>query len=125
MSDRLYEALQRHQRIREEAYKALGYDPLAEPREPPRIPRLARDKRNARHLAVMLLRERDGTCCYLCKRELDVDQSCIEHIIPIVHGGENEPHNIALACYTCNAKKNERAVAFSVSSGAPAYYVVR
>lgn len=124
MSDILHSALQRQEHAHQQAISLLGYDPR-EDRDPPRLPASDRDKRSARHLAVMLLRERDGSRCYLCKRDLDVDQSCIEHIIPISHGGENEPRNVAISCMACNTRKHDRAVAMDVSSGAPAYHVIR
>lgn len=120
--DRLKQELERREMYRLQAVALIGYDPREQDLEPRRFPISERDKRSHRYLIIQLLRQRDGTSCYLCKKELDVDQSCIEHIIPISQGGENEPHNIAIACATCNTDKAGRYVSFNVTSAQPVYH---
>lgn len=34
----------------------------------------------------------------------------IDHITPLCRGGSNRPANLALACWTCNARKGGRTV---------------
>ena len=49
--------------------------------------------------------ERDnGECVYCGSRE----NLCIDHIVPIVLGGDHEPDNLATACKACNSGKSGR-----------------
>lgn len=63
-------------------------------------------------LAVLLLAERDGTECAFCGEDIDIsirgtakDAPSIDHRIPISLGGLNDPSNLRLAHYGCNAKR--------------------
>ena len=50
--------------------------------------------------------EQDGRCAY-CNCELNGTYH-VDHVIPLVRGGSNSPDNLALACPTCNLRKNSR-----------------
>lgn len=47
------------------------------------------------------LLERDGTCCFLCNKELGEDIT-IEHLIPLSSGGKNHLSNMVLMHEKCN-----------------------
>jgi 5-methylcytosine-specific restriction endonuclease McrA len=48
----------------------------------------------------------DHCCCY-CNAPLNQKET-IEHVVPLNRGGENNPHNVLLACSHCNTSKNQR-----------------
>lgn len=54
--------------------------------------------------------ERQNHKCFLCDEEIDLelhkDDLHIDHIIPIVHQGPDDPMNFALMHEVCNKKKN-------------------
>jgi 5-methylcytosine-specific restriction endonuclease McrA len=45
--------------------------------------------------------KRDGTCCFLCGKELE-DDITVEHLISLVSGGKNDISNMVLTHYVCN-----------------------
>lgn len=49
--------------------------------------------------------ERDGGACVYCG---STENLCIDHIVPIVLGGDHEPDNLATACKACNSGKSGR-----------------
>jgi hypothetical protein len=54
------------------------------------------------------VRERAGNACEYCRLHQDDSPLAalhLEHIIPKVHGGENHPDNLALACIDRNLHK--------------------
>jgi len=54
------------------------------------------------------VRERANNRCEYCQLRQDDSPLAalhIEHIVPKVHGGTNEPDNLALACIDCNLHK--------------------
>lgn len=87
-------------------------------------PKANRSTRNHRHLLVALLKQRDGNQCYLCSKTLEPSHTDIDHIIPIAHGGEDEPWNVALACSPCNTRKAACFVSFDVPSGRAVYHLM-
>jgi DNA-binding CsgD family transcriptional regulator len=94
----------------------------AEP-EPEPEPISHRD--NDSRLAVILLIQRDGPACYLCKRETYPGKRCVEHIIPRSKGGSDDAENLALACGPCNTRKGNKYVSFLLISGRPVYHPSR
>lgn len=48
----------------------------------------------------------DHCCCY-CNASLE-GRETIEHVVPLDRGGENNPHNVLLACGYCNSSKQHR-----------------
>lgn len=55
--------------------------------------------------------ERDGNLCSLCGKEMSVHDMTLEHVIPLIKGGEHTHSNIRLAHRVCNSKKGARALA--------------
>lgn len=47
-------------------------------------------------------------CCY-CKYVFLIDNLTIEHIVPLLNNGTNDPENIALACAPCNQEKGRES----------------
>lgn len=93
------------------AEAALGHplDQQPEQKQQPHSLRI-RPPRDTRPLLIELLTERDGPNCYLCQEELNPDDTCVEHIIPISKGGTNTAANVALSCSNCNHNKSHMYV---------------
>lgn len=61
---------------------------------------------------------RDGTKCCYCEVELIFDKmetytprkASIEHVVPMIRGGQHTWGNVKLACLSCNLSKNSRLV---------------
>jgi HNH endonuclease len=53
------------------------------------------------------IKERANYCCEYCKFPIEFSHDAfhIEHIISLLLGGNNELHNLALACDGCNTNK--------------------
>jgi 5-methylcytosine-specific restriction endonuclease McrA len=56
-----------------------------------------------RHYSALL--ERDGRKCVYC---LAAKNLCIDHMIPICQGGDDEIDNLCIACRACNSGKSGR-----------------
>ncbi len=59
-------------------------------------------------LTRQFVRRRAGGACEYCRISQDHDSFYrfhIEHIVAKVHGGTNDPSNLALACHRCNERK--------------------
>ncbi len=67
------------------------------------------------------VRKRAQNRCEYC-RLAEVDSPLaplhFEHIIPKVHGGRNNPDNIALACIDCNLHKGTNLTGIDPQTGA-------
>jgi 5-methylcytosine-specific restriction endonuclease McrA len=51
----------------------------------------------------------DGTVrCYLCGKVAKVGERHVDHIMPLSKGGKHRPSNLAIACATCNLRKNAK-----------------
>lgn len=66
-------------------------------------------------MSVHELAQRDGTDCGICglavqmsTRRPDLMCPSVDHIIPKAKGGTNDPANLQLAHYLCNAIKSDR-----------------
>jgi len=53
---------------------------------------------------------RDGNCCFYCGRALELSEMTIEHILSLIHGGNNRIENKAIACKPCNSQASHMAV---------------
>lgn len=51
---------------------------------------------------------RDEGCCQYCGRKPAKDEITIDHVIPQSRGGLTLWDNVALACFECNSKKDDR-----------------
>lgn len=49
--------------------------------------------------------ERDNYCCQECSSNHDLT---IDHIIPVVKGGTNNPSNLQTLCRSCNSRKGTK-----------------
>lgn len=66
-------------------------------------------------LSVNEIAARDGCRCHICNCKVDMTLSgmakwgpTIEHIVPVSHGGTNEPANLALAHRYCNTARGNQ-----------------
>ena len=48
---------------------------------------------------------RDNFTCQYCGARAPNVQLVVDHVIPVAHGGTNEPANLVAACFACNAGK--------------------
>lgn len=71
-----------------------------------------------RGVTTNALRDRDGDACTYCGADLWFGRSSnyrpnkasVDHVIPIVRGGEHSFANTVLACLRCNIQKGDRAL---------------
>ena len=56
---------------------------------------------------IELRHKQQKNLCYYCDT-LYNDQYHIDHMVPLVRGGTNEPHNICIACIQCNLRKHTK-----------------
>lgn len=47
--------------------------------------------------------ERDGWTCHECGAQSDLE---VDHIVPLVRGGSNDPSNLRTLCDRCNNRKS-------------------
>ena len=65
-----------------------------------------RSKHNKdRRMKVMMLR---GNCCHWCKIAMSLEDSTLEHIIPLARGGLDVLGNWVLACDPCNKRRGDK-----------------
>ena len=69
---------------------------------------------------------RAGGCCEYCLSQLlfSPDPFSVEHILPLVKGGSDDPDNLALSCQGCNNHKYVHTSAIDPVTGqsAPLYH---
>ena len=65
--------------------------------------------RRERRLAIYL---RDGLACCYCGSGLEDNGTTLslDHIIPVVHGGNNRSPNLVTSCRKCNSVRGNRAL---------------
>lgn len=58
-----------------------------------------------------LVFERAYGCCEYCRSQALYSSApfCMDHIVPSVKGGSDEPDNLALACLGCNGSKSTKS----------------
>lgn len=64
-------------------------------------------KRAVKFSRMNILARDNWTCCY-CGRKLPTNELNYDHVIPRSRGGKTVWENIVTACYSCNAKKQDR-----------------
>jgi hypothetical protein len=76
---------------------------------------VAKEQQERRAIAAALKREvktRDGTTCRWCRREGTVRPDPdgkpwhLDHVVPVVAGGEDTLGNLVLSCALCNVRKH-------------------
>lgn len=69
-----------------------------------------------------LVFDRAGGRCEYCLLHQDdtFSRHPIDHIVPVVHGGETNETNLALACTTCNSAKGPNLTGLDPLSGSVA-----
>nr|DAY67707.1 MAG TPA: Recombination endonuclease VII [Caudoviricetes sp.] len=56
-----------------------------------------------------LLKKCNGKCAYCGKQlTLEASDTCVDHVIPIAKGGNNEDKNLVMACRRCNSSKGAK-----------------
>lgn len=65
---------------------------------------------NADYIRHARVFDRDGGVCYLCCTTVTIDNSTIDHVIPLSRGGEHTYENVRISCVSCNLRKNCRLV---------------
>ena len=65
--------------------------------------------RRERRLAIYL---RDGLACAYCGSGLEDEgvTLSLDHIIPVVHGGDNRTSNLVTSCRKCNSVRGNRSL---------------
>lgn len=63
------------------------------------------------HIELIVLAERDGWRCHLCRRKVSLRTWSMDHLIPLSQGGAHVYENVALAHRRCNAKRGVRGPA--------------
>lgn len=58
----------------------------------------------SRSLRFQILR-RDGNACRYCGAMAPEVKLTVDHVIPVAHGGTDDPENLTTACADCNAGK--------------------
>lgn len=51
---------------------------------------------------------RDGLVCGLCGNPVALAEVHIDHVLPVAHGGSDDPHNLQVAHALCNIRKGAR-----------------
>jgi 5-methylcytosine-specific restriction endonuclease McrA len=54
--------------------------------------------------------EEQAWMCVYCHEPLEADYH-VDHIVPLIRGGDNGPENLAIACPTCNLSKGSKLLA--------------
>jgi len=54
--------------------------------------------------------QRDGFRCRYCGANSDETELHVDHVFPVVHGGDANPNNLLTACRDCNLGKRTRIV---------------
>lgn len=69
-------------------------------------------KRSRKNLGVKerTLLERDGNKCFYCGEEIMDEHMSVEHLLALIHGGNNHISNLVLAHKSCNQKVGHMSV---------------
>ena len=66
---------------------------------------MGKQRRSLRPREVIALWEKHKHRCYWCDDELIPEQATFDHYEPIHRGGVDDPSNLVLSCFRCNATK--------------------
>lgn len=70
-------------------------------------PRHRKTRRRLRRLSVLLSKQ--NYYCKYCNKHLTINSATIDHVIPLVKGGENNISNMVASCRDCNIKKGNQS----------------
>lgn len=59
---------------------------------------------------VTELYARDGGECFYCGINLVLENATSEHVLAKTHGGNDNQHNLVLACQPCNVEADARSI---------------
>lgn len=66
-------------------------------------PKISKPKRNR------IFKKCNGKCVYCSKQlTLGTNDACVDHVIPLAKGGNNEDENLVMACRRCNSSKKDK-----------------
>ena len=78
-------------------------------------PRRARAKRGRHLIRRFDVFQRDGWTCWLCDTTVRADVAAphplaatIDHLVPRIHGGSDDPSNLGTAHFICNSRRGDR-----------------
>jgi hypothetical protein len=54
--------------------------------------------------------ERDGYICRYCRKQLTRFTATLDHVKPVVEGGDNSLENLVTACLECNSRRSRRTL---------------
>ena len=54
--------------------------------------------------------KRDAFTCYLCLRQLQEPDLTLDHVVPLLRGGQHTPDNVRTACWHCNNRKRNQLI---------------
>ncbi len=54
------------------------------------------------------IHQRDGQECYYCHKEIELEEG-VDHVIPVVQGGDDKIENLVTCCLSCNIYKGGRS----------------
>lgn len=54
--------------------------------------------------------KRDSFTCQYCGNQAPDFVLCVDHIVPVASGGQNDSLNLITACFDCNAGKSDRSL---------------
>ena len=80
----------------------MAFDP------PPIPPSFLKEKRKGNSRAKRRSMLRKSQICYWCKTALGINNSTIDHVIPLHRGGLDNANNRVLACKPCNKNRGHQ-----------------
>lgn len=60
------------------------------------------------HVHPLVVLERDDGVCGICGTDVDPTDFHVDHVMPLVRGGEHSYANVQLAHPVCNQRKGDR-----------------
>ncbi|HAA03283.1 MAG TPA: HNH endonuclease [Syntrophobacteraceae bacterium] len=69
--------------------------------------RVQREKEKARALrkSRWWQRQMDRGICHYCRKPVARDEMTLDHVVPLIRGGQTSRSNVVLACKSCNSRK--------------------
>jgi 5-methylcytosine-specific restriction protein A len=74
----------------------------------PERPFATKKKKNKKSTRLRKEKWHHDPKCHYCKRELEWEETTLDHVIPQSKGGETSEENTVLACERCNKEKGDK-----------------